>query len=108
MRSRYIYDKEGHLIYAEENGEVKLNNMAETNRPDFYVMPDVQPFRSMIDGSLITSRGKYRQHLRQHNCVEVGNDSSIREIKPKPIESPPGLKQAIIDAVNKVEARQRR
>lgn len=44
------------------------------------VMPDIEPYVSMIDGSLITSRSKHREHLRQHNCFEVGN-----EIKPQPL-----------------------
>lgn len=42
------------------------------------VMPDIQPYTSMIDGSLITSRSRHREHLRAHGCIEVGNE------KPKP------------------------
>ena len=38
------------------------------------VMPDIQPYKSMIDGSMITSRSVHRDHLRQHNCIEVGNE----------------------------------
>ena len=38
------------------------------------IMPDIQPYRSMIDGSMITSRSHHRAHLSQHRCVEVGND----------------------------------
>lgn len=39
------------------------------------VMPDIKPYRSMIDGSMITSRSEHRAHLKQHGCVEVGNDA---------------------------------
>lgn len=42
------------------------------------VMPDIQPYRSTIDGSLIESRSTHRAHLREHNCIEVGNE------RPKP------------------------
>lgn len=65
------------------------------------VMPDIKPYRSMIDGSIINSRSYHREHLRQHGCVEVGNDRSVLNAKPKPMQSPPGLKQAIIEAANK-------
>lgn len=47
------------------------------------VMPDIEPYVSMIDGSLITSRSKHREHLRQHNCFEVGNE--VHHLKPQPL-----------------------
>lgn len=71
------------------------------------VMGDIQPYRSMIDGSIINSRSRHREHLRDHGCVEVGNDSSLHG-KPKPLQSPPGLKEAIIRATNEVEENLRR
>lgn len=74
---------------------------------DYHVMPDIKPYRSMIDGREVTSRSRHREHLRAHDCVEIGNDSSLYR-KPKPLESPPGLKEKIIRAVNEVEDRQRR
>lgn len=63
------------------------------------VVPDIQPYRSMIDGSMITSRSRHREHLRQHNCIEVGNE--LKELKPKAPDPPPGLKEAVIQAVHK-------
>ena len=39
------------------------------------IMPDIQPYQSMADGSLITSRSQHRAHLRQHNCIEIGNET---------------------------------
>jgi hypothetical protein len=38
------------------------------------VIKDIDPYVSQIDGSLITSRSQHRDHLRQHGCVEVGNE----------------------------------
>ena len=49
-----------------------------------YVMPDIQPYQSMVDGSMITSRSKHREHLREHNCFEVGNERM--ESKPVPVQ----------------------
>ena len=40
-----------------------------------HVMPDIQPYRSMVDGSMITSRSQHREHLRRHGCVEVGDQA---------------------------------
>lgn len=40
----------------------------------FFVQPDIQPYRSTIDGSMIESRSQHRSHLRDHNCIEVGNE----------------------------------
>lgn len=68
------------------------------------IMPDIQPYRSMVDGSLIGSRSHHRAHLKQHGCVEVGNDSSLSK-RREALRSPPGLKDKIIRAVNEVERR---
>ena len=38
------------------------------------VISDIEPYISQIDGSLITSRSKHREHLQAHGCVEVGNE----------------------------------
>lgn len=38
------------------------------------VIGDIKPYKSTIDGSMIGSRSHHRQHLREHGCVEVGNE----------------------------------
>jgi len=38
------------------------------------IVSDIQPYKSMIDGSRIGSRSTHRTHLRDHNCIEVGNE----------------------------------
>lgn len=40
----------------------------------FQIMSDIQPYQSMIDGHMVTSRSEHRTHLRDHNCIEVGNE----------------------------------
>lgn len=98
-RRRYI-QKDGVLI------EVR-NDYVPEPRASFHVMPDIQPYRSMIDGREITSRSRHREHLRDHNCVEVGNDSSLYR-RPKPLQSPPGLKEKLIRAVQTEMSKHRR
>lgn len=90
MRTRYVYDNKGNQVVVESRNERARN---------WQILPDIQPYRSMIDGSIINSRSRHREHLRAHGCEEIGNDSSLTR-EPKPIASPPGLKEAIIRAAN--------
>ena len=39
-----------------------------------HVISDITPYISQIDGSLITSRSKHKAHLKEHGCIEVGNE----------------------------------
>lgn len=51
-----------------------------------FVQPDIKPYKSMIDGRMITSRSQHRAHLKENGCVEVGNEDPTREVrrqKPK-------------------------
>lgn len=85
MRRRFI-QRNGELV------EVTPDYVAEPK--SHYVMGDIQPYKSMVDGSTISSRSHHREHLRKHGCVEVGNDSSLSRQRG-PIQSPSGLKETI-------------
>jgi ribosomal protein S1 len=74
MRKTYIYVN-GELV--EKGSDEHYNSLGPM------VMPDIQPYKSMIDGSMITSRSVHRDHLRQHNCIEIGNEKM--ESKPPPV-----------------------
>jgi hypothetical protein len=39
-----------------------------------FVPQEFQPYRSMIDGRMITDRGEHRRHLKANGCIEVGNE----------------------------------
>jgi len=68
MRKRYISDANGHWVPIEE--------WHERNQPVApMVMPDIEPYQSMINGEMITSRSRHREHLREHGCIEVGNEA---------------------------------
>lgn len=98
MRKRYI---------AVGNKWVPIEEYQALEPSGPMIMPDIQPYQSMVDGSIINSRSRHREHLRQHNCVEVGNDSSLYRPR-KPLAAPPGLKDHIIRATNEVEQKLRR
>jgi hypothetical protein len=90
MRKRWIQDQSGKLIPAEEY-QAPLN-------AGFFVVPDIQPYQSMITGEMIGGRAQHRAHLRQHNCIEVGNE--LDKPKPQPKREDPRLKRQLIEAAN--------
>lgn len=90
MRKRYIQDPETLELVPAEDYHPRM----EVNAP--MVMPDIQPYRSMVDGSEISSRSQHRSHLRQHRLVEVGNETKALMSQAKRPAPPPGLKEALI------------
>jgi hypothetical protein len=59
--------------------------------PNYGIIPDIKPYISQIDGSVIESRTKHKNHLKQHGCIEVGNEKQ----KERKREEPKGLKDVI-------------
>jgi hypothetical protein len=66
--------------YVLVDGEFVERKKDSTGRYH-YVQQDIQPYKSMIDGSMITSRSMHRRHLKANNCVEVGNDDPAKHIR---------------------------
>jgi hypothetical protein len=48
---------------------VEIRREGESMREAPAVHDDIQPFRSPIDGSLVTSRSQLRDHMGQHGVV---------------------------------------
>jgi putative FmdB family regulatory protein len=68
-----------------------------------FVAADMSPYRSMITGEMISSRSQHRDHLKAHNCIEIGNETKYLKPKEKidlTPESKKARKQKIIDQVN--------
>jgi len=61
-------------VWVYRNG--KLVEKGVDSSPVFapQIMSDIKPYRNMINGKIITSRSEHRTLLRDHGCVEVGND----------------------------------
>lgn len=57
--------------YDDESGEMVeyTNSWSRKEAMSAYVQPDIEPFKSTIDGTLITSRGTLRRHMKRHNVV---------------------------------------
>jgi putative FmdB family regulatory protein len=60
-----------------------------------HVIPDIQPYKSMVTGERIRGRAHHKQHIRDHGLIEVGNER-LPPRKPKPMpDLVPDLKRAI-------------
>ena len=71
----------------------KLVEKYATERPTGpQIMPDIQPYKSMIDGHMVTSRSEHRIHLRDHNCIEIGNE----KMESAPPAYDPGPRRKIL------------
>lgn len=70
------------------------------------VMPDIQPYQSMVDGSMIASRSKHREHLRANHLIEIGDQT--HHLKPYGRYEPStGLKETVVREVYKAREAQR-
>ena len=59
---------------ALESWERKLEMMRLPPK-SINIQNDIQPYISQIDGSVISSRSKHKQHLKDHGCIEIGNET---------------------------------
>jgi hypothetical protein len=70
------------------------------------VTADIQPYRSMITGEMITSRSQHRTHLKDHGCLEIGNETKHLKgitLEPSP-ESHKRRKEMLIQKVQQLTA----
>ena len=91
-RYRATYDDKG-LLAEFENGEcVYLRDDYDhgAKRSDTIsspmIMRDLEPYKNMVDGRMITSRSEHRELLKRHNLFEVGNEikAALNPAKPTP------------------------
>lgn len=91
-RQRYIQDKKTlELIPIEE--------YQRTGPSGPMVIGDIQPYRSMITGEMIHGRRQHREHLRQHGCIEVGNEK-LSPRKEAPLDRN-AIRKAAYDALQR-------
>lgn len=74
MRHRFV-QIDGQLVeVSKDYRQTKHANDAHN------VIPDIAPYQSMQTGETISGRRQHREHLRQHNLVEIGNETD--KLKP--------------------------
>ena len=70
------------------------------------VISDIADYQSVITGERIHGRAHHRAHLKQHNCIEMGNEtpqSAQKHFKPKELSSNERIRD-VKDAYEKLEA----
>ena len=70
MKRTYVYI-DGEFVERKKDAKGRYH----------YVIPDIVPYKSMIDGKMVTSRSEHRRHLKANNCEEVGNDDPAKHIR---------------------------
>lgn len=95
-RGRWVWDRATmSLIPAAEYYARKYAGAAISDLPAPMVMKDVEPYRSVIDGSVIGGRRQHREHLKANGCIEVGNEYA----PPRPRADLPPISQDIARAM---------
>jgi len=84
---------------ARESWRIKKEQESRHNRSAL-VMGDIEPYKSQIDGKMIMSRSQHRTHLKDNNCIEIGNETSFLNKENKGMQAPKGLKEELIQQVN--------
>ena len=70
-RQSYIYDERLKKMVP------KAEYYAGLEAADFpMIQPDIQPFKSIIDGEVISSRRDLRNHMRKHDVVPTAEFSA--------------------------------
>ena len=80
-RYRAIYDAQG-LKAEYQDGELTFwrDDGPKVGSKNIHVIKDIEPYKSMINGEMITSRSQHRAHLRANNCIEIGNEDPTKHI----------------------------
>jgi putative FmdB family regulatory protein len=76
--------QEGFLRLSEwGNNPVCCGEKTSVKLVPVNIQPDNTCYKSMLTGEMITSRNKHRSHLKEHGCIEVGDQ---KQPEPKPWE----------------------
>ena len=73
-------DREKYLAYwnlpfeGEEADKAWQAKLEMTPKEAPTVIPDIEGYISMADGTWVSSRSKHRENLKRNNCIELGND----------------------------------
>lgn len=67
-------------------------------------IPDIEPYKSVVDGSIITGRKQHRDHLRAHGKIEVGNEyvKHLNDPQPRQLQGDFNVRPQLREAINKV------
>ena len=61
-------------VYVYQDGKMIEKIQSPQKEQLHYVQEDIKPYKSMADGTIISSRSQHRRHLKRHGCIEIGNE----------------------------------
>lgn len=67
-----------------------------------FVMADIQPYKNMVDGKMITSRSHHREFLKANRLVEIGTDVKAHTQKQAPRVDREQLRRDIHQSMQKL------
>lgn len=73
-RASYVYDRETGKLIAKAEFYARQPAKRRSHLPTPMIIGDIGEVRSMVDGQTYTSRKHWRDHLKAHGMVELGND----------------------------------
>lgn len=86
--------------WVQDPVTLKLIPADEYTRPESsapMIIGDIAPYRSMATGEIIGGRRQHREHLRQHQLIEIGNETQ-KAARREPDRT---IKRDVIDAVQR-------
>lgn len=93
----------GSFVYCKERGELvpkdEYYSASVSNAP--FVMNDIQPYKNMVDGRMITSRSTHREFLKANRLVEIGTDVKAHTTKQAPRVNREQLRRDIAESLNR-------
>lgn len=94
-RGTFVWSKEKQEFISKEDACSEFGNLP-------YLQPDIKPYQSMITGEMITSRSQHRDHLRQHNCFEIGNeiDHTLKTARPEYKPDSEAIRRRLAEVMN--------
>lgn len=89
-------------MYYTRRAELAASRARSQCSAPMVIRDYAQPFLSMADGkTVITNRRQYREHLREHGCIEVGNE----KLKPREWTPLPPVEADIAAAYDQLAAK---
>lgn len=80
MRETFVYDPERDRVVPRSEAAPRSRGGG------LQIIRDIDPYRSIVTGEVISGRRQHREHLRKHDLVEVGNENP-RPQQQKPMPS---------------------
>jgi hypothetical protein len=65
-------------VYVYEGGKIVPKTPQAAPAARTQIIGDIDPYRSIATGEIINSRAQHRQHLRDNNLVEIGNEQQAK------------------------------